>query len=133
MRYFGIAILIILIVSCQSEFTDSNTQITDITGKWQLLEVLMDPGDGSGEFGATDLDIILEIDNSFNVQAKGLLCGYNNDENILTGKMSLKDSIITANCENGAIRHKLLLSESNLILSNLNCREACRAKLVKIK
>jgi len=132
MRYLGFAVLI-FIVSCQSEFADSNTQITDIRGNWQLLEVLVDPGDGSGEFEATDLDIMLEIDENLNLEVNGVLCGYSESKNILTGQISLEDSIITANCESGMLRHKFSLHKSNLTLNNLHCREACIAKFIKIE
>lgn len=133
MKYLGFPFLI-FIVSCQSGFTDTNTQITDINGKWQLLELLMDPGDGSGDFETTELDIILEIDNNnLNVEANGVLCGYSESKNILTGKISLVDSIITAKCEFTTLRHRFSLNKSNLTLSNLNCREACLAKFIKIE
>lgn len=132
MKYLRFAILI-FIVSCQSDFEDSNTEITDINGKWQLLELLMDPGDGSGEFETTDLDITLEIGKNLNIEANGILCGYSESENILTSHISLEDSIIRVNCNSGTLRHKLSLHKSNLTLSNLNCRESCMAKFIKIE
>lgn len=132
MKYLTFVVLI-FIVSCQSDLMQPNSEITKINGKWQLLEVLVDPGDGSGEFAATDLDIVLEIDENLNVVANGVLCGYAESKNILTGQISLKDSIITSNCERTMLRHKLSLYKVNLILSNLNCREACMAKFIKIE
>ncbi|MGB5236205.1 MAG: hypothetical protein WBN59_01130 [Flavobacteriaceae bacterium] len=45
-------ILIICVVSCRS---DNNATVANgITGEWRLIEVLADPGDGSGQFTPVD-------------------------------------------------------------------------------
>lgn len=133
MRYLGLFTLIIFIGSCQSDFELPDSETTDIIGSWELIELLTDPGDGSGQFESTKLDIRLEIDEHLNLKANGVLCGFSESESVLTGKISLADSIITATCSSGTLRHKFSLFESNLNLQNLSCRESCAAKFSKIK
>lgn len=120
----------LLFVSCSS--LDDNSQIQSLNGSWQLIEILMDPGDGSGQFQSTELQITLKIENNQTVLASGILCGFNESAEWHRGLLILPDSVITTSCQNGELRHRLQMDDSYLILSIMSCREPCRAKFTKI-
>lgn len=119
------------IFSCKDANPDTGTQ-SEMIGDWKLIETLQDPGDGSGVFEATDSDLTLTISSDNVVKANGILCGLQESDTMLTGQFDKVESIITATCDGGELRHSVVLDEQQLIISNLSCREPCRAKLRKI-
>lgn len=118
-------------LSCSPD-SENTVRTEDLNGVWQLKEILMDPGDGSGQFESTDLDITLKIENNDKVTANGILCGFGISQHWLQGTLTLQDSVISTPCQNGELRHKIHLNTPYLVLSNMSCREPCRARFIKI-
>lgn len=131
MKYL-IALFCCTLFACSSEnvpFSDSN----ELIGKWELVEMLMDPGDGSGEFQATTWEVILSIEDNQDVIANGILCGFGESADLLYGKLSIADSTIITSCQNGELTYSFNIDESHLILSSHHCIEPCMAKFIKVK
>lgn len=102
-----------------------------VEGRWRLVEVLIDPGDGSGEFETTEMDISLEFQNEGIVIGNGILCGFGESIALLQGEYT-QDSLILTNCSNGLIRNRLSLRDGTLVIWSLHCREPCIARLERI-
>jgi hypothetical protein len=106
---------------------------SELTGKWRLIEVLVDPGDGSGTFHSVSSDKILEFHSDGTVSSTGSICDMSTESNNPSiGIYSLADSTIkSSNCDNSSIKIRFIMSGPSLIIS-YQCDEACQAKYLKI-
>jgi len=117
--------------ACSNKISPSSHN-GEIIGDWKLIEVLMDPGDGSGEFEISELEVIVSFNQQMEVKANGILCGFGSQSiTPLTGVYSISDSMIVSQCEGGELKHIFRMDKGNLIIQNRHCREACLAKLIK--
>lgn len=66
-------VLIYLNQSCTSDEGKASRE-TQLTGKWKLIEQLLDPGDGSGTFRPVSSDRIIEFFSDGSVEVNGILC-----------------------------------------------------------
>lgn len=123
--------LIGLLASCNSD-DDSNTN-TDLVGEWKLVEVLSDPGDGSGTFSAVESNKILRFNQDGTVASNGMICSMSTEANIpTTGTYSLSSSTInTPDCDNPDYDYQFEHDGNSLILI-YPCIEPCLAKYRKI-
>ena len=122
---FAILVILSLFTSCKKNKRDS------LTGTWELKEVLMDPGNGSGVFTAVSSDKNLVFNTNGNVNSNGIICDMSIESNTSTsGTYSENDStIISATCQNLIIKYEL--SGDTLILI-YPCFEACKAKYNRV-
>ena len=122
---FAILVILSLFTSCKKNKRDS------LTGTWELKEVLMDPGNGSGVFTAVSSDKNLVFHSNGNVNSNGIICDMSIESNTSTsGTYSENDStIISATCQNLIIKYEL--SNDTLILI-YPCFEACKAKYNRV-
>ena len=122
---FAILVILSLFTSCKKKERDS------LTGTWELKEVLMDPGNGSGVFTAVSSDKNLVFNTNGNVNSNGVICDMSIESNTSTsGTYSENDStIISATCQNLIIKYEV--SGDTLILI-YPCFEACKAKYIKV-
>ena len=122
---FAILVILSLFTSCKKIKRDS------LTGTWELKEVLMDPGNGSGVFTAVSSDKNLVFHTNGNVNSNGIICDMSIESNTSTsGTYSAIDSsIISATCQNLIIKYEV--SGDTLILI-YPCFEACKAKYIKV-
>ena len=122
---FAILVILSLFTSCKKNKRDS------LTGTWELKEVLMDPGNGSGVFTAGSSDKNLVFHTNGNVNSNGIICDMSIESNTSTsGTYSENDStIISATCQNLIIKYEL--SGDTLILI-YPCFEACKAKYNRV-
>lgn len=122
---FAILVILSLFTSCKKNKRDS------LTGTWELKEVLMDPGNGSGVFTAVSSDKNLVFQTNENVNSNGIICDMSIESNTSTsGTYSAIDStIISATCQNLVIKYEL--SGDTLILI-YPCFEACKAKYNRV-
>ena len=122
---FAILVILSLFTSCKKNKRDS------LTGTWELKEVLMDPGNGSGVFTAVSSDKNLVFHSNGNVNSNGIICDMSIESNTSTsGTYSENDStIISATCQNLIIKYEL--SGDTLILI-YPCFEACKAKYTRV-
>ena len=122
---FAILVILSLFTSCKKNKRDS------LTGTWELKEVLMDPGNGSGVFTAVSSDKNLVFHTNGNVNSNGIICDMSIESNTSTsGTYSeIDSSIISATCQNLIIKYEL--SGDTLILI-YPCFEACKAKYNRV-
>ena len=122
---FAILVILSLFTSCKKNKRDS------LTGTWELKEVLMDPGNGSGVFTAVSSDKNLVFNTNGNVNSNGIICDMSIESNTSTsGTYSENDStIISATCQNLIIKYEV--SGDTLIL-NYPCFEVCKAKYNRV-
>lgn len=109
-----------------------NLKESDLMGKWKLIEVLADPGDGSGTFRQVNSNKIIEFHSDGTLTSNGSICNMSTEaDSPSSATYSLSDSTINSpECENTAMRLKFERSGSTLIIS-YPCIEPCRAKFIK--
>lgn len=122
---FAIIVLLSFLTSCKKNDRGS------LTGTWELKEVLMDPGNGSGVFNVLNSDKNLVFHTNGNVTSNGIICDMSIESNTSTsGTYSEIDStIISATCQNLIIKYEV--SNDTLILI-YPCFEACKAKYTRV-
>jgi len=124
-------ILFVIIFSGCKKDKDEDNPTTSYCETWKLVEVLEDPGDGSGVFESVDSEKTITIDCDNNkVSSNGDLCSLSTtSDNATEGEFSSADDKITPNdCSDRAI--SISISDDHLILT-YTCFEACRAKYKK--
>jgi hypothetical protein len=118
-----LSISIVMIASCKKE------KDPQLVNTWSLIEVLADPGDGSGTFQPVTSDKTIEFFNDGTVSSNGILCQMSSDSG--TGSAGTYDAtemtITPNNCGVVAFVIFYELSGEHLILS-YPCFEACREK-----
>jgi hypothetical protein len=126
-----LVIIILLFSSC----SDDSSENVKLVGKWKLIEVLADPGDGSGVFRSVNSDKTIEFFSDGTVKSNGSLCYMNiGSDQRGEGTYSLEENTITPkNCSLNEVDIKIFyeFNNSKLIL-NFFCFEPCREKFVKI-
>jgi len=121
---FFYVVIIISLISCNK----SDDVETGLVGQYQLLEVLADPGDGSGTFQPVNSNKIIEFHSDGTITSNGEIGTMGVESNsATTGTYSLADSTISSsNCSNLSFE----LNVNELII-NYPCIEPCRAKFLK--
>ena len=131
-----------ILLSC-SNGDGSNLEVertpgTGLTGKWQLIEQLMDPGDGSGTFVTVDSDHIIEFFDDGKFKSSESLCYATGVPNPgTTGTVDPeRNVVIPEGCRDDeslpAFELSYSLQQPNLII-NLFCVEPCALKFKKVK
>jgi hypothetical protein len=133
MKKKAVILISILFVffDCSSDGLGKNSLI----GKWKLIEVLADPGDGSGVFKPVDSNKTLEFFEDGFVRSNGSLCTFNiiaDQES--QGIYNTEDSsIIPDNCNSNFIELKINFKiEGSRLILNYFCIEACSEKYKRI-
>ena len=127
--------LFIIITLLFNSCSNDNSENIDLIGKWRLIEVLADPGDGSGVFRSVNSSKTLEFFADGTVKSNGSLCYMNTGtQQEGEGTYSLEKGLIrpkncTINGINVTISYKI--EGPDLILSYF-CIEPCREKFIKI-
>ena len=118
-----------VLISCSKSDDNKNA---DLIGKWKLIEVLADPGDGSGIFHSVLSEKIIEFQSNGTVTSNGSICDMAIEPvSSSSGTYSLSDSTInSSNCSNGPLKIKFRQKGSTLTIS-YPCYEACIAKYIK--
>ena len=120
-----ILLFLSLLISCKKKERDS------LTGTWELKEVLMDPGNGSGVFTAVSSDKNLVFHTNGNVNSNGIICDMSIESNTSTsGTYSEIDStIISTTCQNLVIKYEV---NGDTLILIYPCFEACKAKYNRV-
>lgn len=90
--------LIGFLVSCNSDNQEKSTP--ELTGTWKLIEVLADPGDGSGAFKAVRSNKTIEFKSNGTIVTNTSLCDPYSDEIKSSGSFNLVNHSIITNCQN---------------------------------
>jgi len=122
-------LFIIGMFSCSD--SDEKTDNPELLGEWELIEVLVDPGDGSGIFRKVESNKIVKFQSNEKVTSNGSLCGFSIiADNPSEGSYSITDgTIIPALCEL-SLSVKFEIKNGNLIIS-YPCIEPCQEKYRK--
>jgi len=97
-----------------------------------MIEVLVDPGDGSGTFQPVSSNKVLQFFSDNTITSNGSLCFPSTDTDVaMTGTYSLLDSSISSPDCNLPITTPFEIQGSHLIVSYI-CFEACKAKFEKL-
>lgn len=126
-----ILISVVLFHSCDKK--DDQITANNIIGKWELTEVLADPGDGSGTFHSVNSTKIIEFHADGTITSNGSICYMSVEANEASiGTYSLEDyTISSAGCSYSPLKITFEFQGSYLIL-NYPCIEPCRAKYKKV-
>ena len=138
-----IALLLLgFLLSC-SNGEDANLELeratdSNLTGKWQLKEQLMDPGDGSGTFLPVESDHVIDFSDDGTFKSSKSFCQLNNDtDSGTTGTVDAdKKVLVPEGCQRDESLPRFELSydlqQSDLVV-NLWCIEPCALKFKRVK
>lgn len=125
------AITVTFLFSCNND-DDSNSN-TDLIGNWQLIEVLLDPGDGSGTFSPVESGKTITFKSGGIIASNGNLCDMGIvSNNPTSGNYSNSDSTFnSSDCDNPEYNFTFEQNGSILII-HYPCIEPCQVKYKKI-
>ena len=123
-----ILIIIGIIFSCNKD-VGSNTELI---GDWKLIEVLADPGDGSGTFNSVDSEKIITFKSGGIITSNGNMCDMSlNSNNQTSGTYSSSElTFNSADCDNPDYNFTFE-KKGNILIINYPCIEPCQAKYIK--
>ncbi|WP_143960438.1 lipocalin family protein [Litoribacter populi] len=120
----------LLAFSCNSE--DDLVPDTDLIGKWGLIEILADPGDGSGTFQPVESEKYVEFHSDGTITSNADLCRtFDQPGTPSSGTYSLTDSTINPDGCDPQWPYPFEHTGSTLTISYV-CIEACQEKYVKL-
>ena len=119
-----------ILFSCNN---DNSTTETELIGSWKLIEILVDPGDGSGTFYSVKSDKIITFESNGIVTSNGNLCYVEiNSDNQTSGTYSISESTFNSpNCNNTDYNFTYE-QNGNILIINYPCKEPCKAKYLKM-
>ena len=110
----------------------SDDKSSDIEGRWILVAVLVDPGDGSGTFKPAEQQKYLVFGEDNTVASNESHCLFSGDpDEGKTGTYSLATSRVYFDCDSGEASYGFTLENGELILNFPQCIEPCLEKYVK--
>jgi hypothetical protein len=119
-----------ILYSCNND-DDSNSNV-ELIGNWKLIEVLVDPGDGSGTFNSVVSDKIITFENDETITSNGNLCDMSISSDAQTSGI-YSNSEMTFNstdCNNSNYDYTFE-QNGNVLIINYPCIEPCQAKYLK--
>ncbi|NCT16504.1 MAG: hypothetical protein GW774_14745 [Flavobacteriales bacterium] len=119
-----------ILFSCDKD--DETNSNTELIGNWKLIEVLADPGDGSGIFSPVESDKIISFESDGIITSNGRLCDISiNSDNPTSGIYSASDlTFRSSDCPNPDYDYTFE-QDGNILIINYPCFEPCRAKYQK--
>lgn len=126
---FALFIIFFAFSACSD---DDETKEAELIGKWQLIEMYSDPGDGSGTFMPVNSNKTIEFKSDKTFLSNGTLCHLSLESNSpSSGTFSeTNKTIIPAGCELFAdLPYEI---ESNELTIYFFCIEGCGEKYKKI-
>ena len=126
--YLLCVLTVLTFLSCSND-DDSNPAPLTIIGQWELIEQLIDPGDGSGTFNSVNSDKTMEFFSDSSYVSNGPTCTITAQSGQTSGGTynTADKKIFPDNCTtiNGAISYEL--NGDELILHYI-CIEPCSQK-----
>jgi hypothetical protein len=119
-----------LLSSCNNN--DDLSSNTDLVGEWKLIEVLADPGDGSGTFSAVESNKIIRFHPDGTITSNGSICSMSIEANNPTsGTYSITNSTFNSpDCDNSDYDYQFE-HKGNILIINYPCIEPCKVKYTK--
>jgi len=121
----------VLISSCSSTSEEVTVDQSEL-GTWRLIEVLTDPGDGSGTFQPVVSSKTVTFETNGTVRCLGNLCNLSIASSPqTTGTYSRNTrSITTSNCNQLQLTYEITADE---LIINYPFIETCKSKYVRIQ
>ena len=122
-----------LLMACNNDDDNSATNPeNDLIGYWRLIEVLADPGDGSGEFAPVESGKIITFQTDGVITSNGSLCDMHvGVTSPSTGTYSVETSTFNSpDCANGEYDYPFEQT-GNILVIEYPCIEPCKAKYQK--
>lgn len=121
---------IAILSSCSSD--DDSVSNTELVGEWKLIEILADPGDGSGTFSSVESNKTIRFHQDGSITSNGTLCTMSPETtNPTTGTYSLADStFIPSDCHNPNYEYQFR-HDGNTLIIIYPCIEPCLEKYRK--
>lgn len=121
----------VLISSCSSTSEEVTVDQSEV-GTWRLIEVLADPGDGSGTFQPVISSKTVTFETNGTVRCLGNLCNLSIASSPqTTGTYSRNTrSITTSNCNQLQLTYEIIADE---LIINYPFIETCKSKYVRIQ
>ncbi|MGB0879431.1 MAG: hypothetical protein ACPGTO_02575 [Polaribacter sp.] len=125
-------IFILITVGILFSCTNGNDSNKELIGNWKLIEILADPGDGSGTFSSVQSNKIITFESSGIITSNGNLCDMTlNSDNQTSGTYSDSESTFnSSDCNNPSYNFSFEQNE-NILIVNYPCIEPCQAKYIK--
>lgn len=115
--------------SCNSSDSVENV---DLIGNWRLIEILADPGNGSGTFTSVISDKIITFENGGTITSNGNLCDMSiNSDNQTSGTYSVTNMTFNSLDCHMPNQDFSFEQNGNILIVNYPCIEPCRAKFIK--
>lgn len=116
-----------LLAACSKD--DDKQKVPTSETTYQLIEILADPGDGSGTFQPVASSKSIVLKNNGTISSNGQICDMSTSSSSPTsGTYSLQDSTInTPDCSDLPFE-----ISGNLLIISYPCIEPCRAKFKEI-
>jgi len=119
-----------ILFSCNKD-DDSNSN-TELIGNWKLIEVLADPGGGSGTFSSVESEKIITFATGGTITSNGNLCHMSiNSDNQTSGTYSNSESTFNSSDCNNPDYNFTFEQNRNILIINYPCFEPCQAKYIK--
>ena len=119
-----------LLLSCNND--DDFNSDTELIGNWKLIEVLEDPGDGSGTFSSVASDKIITFKSGGIITSNGNLCDMTiNAGTQTTGSYSFSESTFNSSACNDPTYNYTYEQSGDVLIINYPCIEPCKAKYKK--
>lgn len=127
-RFLFLLVISGLLFSCDKK--EERLISSDIIGTWKLIEVLADPGDGSGEFYGVNSNKLITFHADNTLSSNGTICNMSIEANGSSkGTYSLIDSTISsANCSAMEITFEI---QGRYLIISYPCIEPCQAKFLR--
>ena len=121
-----------LLSSCSSDDGEFNSD-SELVGTWKLIEVLADPGDGSGVFIAVESEKTITFQRVGAIFSNGTLCDLSiHTNNRTSGIYSASESTFKSpDCFNPDYNYRFERNE-NILIIYYPCIESCQAKYRKV-
>jgi hypothetical protein len=118
---------VFLLIGC-----DNEEVITDIVGEWELVEVLADPGDGSGRFRSVNSNKRVRFFEDGAYTSNGSICDFSiESEGSFNGTYTLSDSGYWITCGDSMDYSIGLRLEDGFLIVTFPCIEPCLQKFRK--
>jgi len=126
-----LSFLSLAVLACKD---DDDTQENEIVGVWRLIQINLDPGDGSGTFEDVETDKTIEFKQDGTIVSNGSICQASSETGMNSqGSYSLDDFIIISeDCVQTEFDITFQLVNSTVIVS-YPCIEGCREKYVPLE
>lgn len=131
-KFLSLVILVAIAFGCNKDDNNASNNNSIIVGTWKLSQVLMDSGDGSGEFEPVNSNKTLIFNSNNKVFCNGTLCYMTAESDVLTeSRFSSANKTITSDCSDVPDNITYEIIDAELIL-NYSCVEGCKAKYTRV-